>query len=154
MHRTITPLEAHFRDAEDAWDAESKLALVATNVEALERAEELRASVERKISHRIQAMLKYLFGPCQKKGDKKAMSETVLKPLEQIVSSNVGDMGDPNTLMEEFALDEAFDPRVSETLSVMEEALHQGKDKDAPAAKKKALRELFVRRDELRRMAA
>lgn len=127
--------------------------IVFADMDAAMRAELEKADIERTIARRVQSMLKYVFGACQKKLEKRDTAERATAPLERIVSENISEMGDPRLLMEEYVTDEVFNPAVAEALAVMEDTLHEKKDKTMPAAGKTTLRDLLKRREQLTRLA-
>ncbi len=138
------------RTNEGAWDEETILAEINRAVDA----DAERAKVEESITKRVHAMLKYLFGACQAKPEKRDIAEKAAAPLERIVSQHVSEMGDPQTMMENYVTDDVFDPTMAEALYAMEETLHEKKDRSKPAAAKASLRELMGKRDALIRKAA
>ncbi len=109
---------------------------------------------EKMITRRVQAMLKYVFGVCQKEPEKKPTAEKATKKIELIVARNVSEIADPQLLIEETALDDMYQPDVAEALISMEEALHEKRDEAKPASGKSTLRELMAHRSELVRKAA
>lgn len=150
MQHAPTPLEAIIRSNEDAWDRETILSEINRAVDA----DAERDKIEESITKRVQGMLKYLFGACQVKPEKRAIAEKAAAPLERIVSQHVSEMGDPQTIMETYVTDDIFDPMTAEALFVMEETMHEKKDPSKPAAAKVSLRELMIKRDALMRKAA
>ncbi len=150
MSYTPSHLERIIRQNEGCVDQETVMAEIHDVVDS----EAQKIAVERTITRRVHAMLKYVFGACQKKQEKRATAEKATAPLERLVSQQVSELGDPEVLMEEFAMDEVFDPVVAEALYVMEDTLHESKDPKKPAGAKETLRDLMKRREELARMAA
>lgn len=128
--------------------------IVFADIDAVLAAEVEQAKVEHTIARRVHAMLKYVFGVCQTKADKQPTAEKATKQLGLVASQRVSEIADPQTIMEEIAVDEMFEPHVADALVNMEDALHEKKDKDLPAAKKQTLRELMTLRAELVRKAA
>lgn len=148
MHHELTPLEAIIRTNEDAWDRDTILSEINRAVEADAEREKIDL-IEKTITKRINGMLKYLFGACQTKPEKRAIAEKAAAPLERIVSQHVSDIGDPHMIMETYVTDDIFDPTMAEALFSMEDALHEKKDPTKPAAAKTTLRELMRARDAL-----
>lgn len=128
--------------------------IVFADIDAVLAAELEQAKVEHAISRRVHAMLKYVFGVCQTKADKQPTAEQATKRLGIVASRRVSEIMDPQTIMEEMAVDEMFQSDVADALVSMEEALHEKRNKNLPAAQKQTLRELMTLRAELLRKAA
>lgn len=128
--------------------------IVFADIDEVLAAEVEQQKVEHTITRRVQAMLKYVFGVCQKEPEKRPTAERATKRIEEIVARNVSEIADPQQLVEEMALEDMYDPDVAAALVSMEDALHEKKDRTLPAAKKQTLRELMTLRAELARKAA
>lgn len=139
MERSSSLLEDFFRDIE--------------GLELGDTQREIRA-VEHAITHRVQAMLRYVFGICQSRPEKKPTAEKATDKLARVVAHDTAEINDPQILMEEMAKDNLYRPDVSDALISMDETLHERNNKNVPAASKKTLRELMMRRKELLRKAA
>ncbi len=136
MTRQLSSLEEIFRDIEGVDDDQVEI-----------------QKIEHTITRRVQAMLKYVFGVCQTKTEKKPTAEKATERLADVVAHNVAEVGDPQTMMEEMAADDTFEPHVADALISMEETLHEQKSKTLPAANKKTLRDLLQLRTKLLRKA-
>lgn len=134
MERSSSLLEDFFRDIE--------------GLELGDTQREIRA-VEHAITHRVQAMLRYVFGICQSRPEKKPTAEKATDKLARVVARDVAEINDPQILMEEMAEDNLYRPDVTDALISMENALHENKDRSKPAAEKKTLKQLVDLRTQL-----
>lgn len=150
MTHKPTTLERIFAENEGITTPE----IVFADIEASMAAEMEQAKVEHTIARRVQAMLKYVFGICQTRPEKQPTAEKAMRSLGLVASQRVSEIADPQVIMEEIAVDDMFEPHVVSALISMEDALHEKKDGNLPAAKKQTLRELMARRAELVRKAA